>query len=107
MLVHCRAAQEFARGYTWQTFLADPKTQAACMHALLIVGEAASKLPLEFRQGHPEIRWNSLINARGKFIHGYDSIHWNRVWTMVQRDMIALESRLVALLQALDSPEQL
>ncbi|MEO7993443.1 MAG: DUF86 domain-containing protein [bacterium] len=101
MLQYCRAAQEFAQGYTFETFLHDAKTQAACLHEVLIVGEAASQLPAEFRAAHPTIPWREVIGTRNKLIHGYDGIRWSVVWEMLQRDMPELEPKLVALLETL------
>ncbi len=40
---------------TYDVFLADEKAQDAIMFNLIIMGEAANKIPDDFQEAHPEI----------------------------------------------------
>ncbi len=40
---------------TYEDFLADEKTQDAIMYNLIIIGEAANRIPPDFQEKHPEI----------------------------------------------------
>jgi len=106
MLLHCGRARSFLEGLSYEQFYGDAKTQAACYASLLIVGEAASKVPQSFRAEHPEIPWSRLAKNRGRMIHGYDSIRWEIVWRMIKTELPALEKDLQKLLDSLpDEPQ--
>ena len=106
MLQYARRAQAFAAGYTFDLFMADAKTQAACLHSVRTVGEAASQIPPTFRKAHPEIPWKEVIGVRQKMTHGYDDIDWDVVWKIIVRDLPALESLLVDILSKLMGGQQ-
>ncbi len=48
-----------------------------------IIGEAAGKVGLEFREAHQEIPWRQMISARNILIHNYDGIEPAIVWAIV------------------------
>jgi uncharacterized protein with HEPN domain len=48
---------------------ASPVVLDAVCRNLEIIGEAASKLDLEFRQVHVGVPWRSIINTRNLSIH--------------------------------------
>lgn len=50
ILKAARLTVEFREGLEKRAFLADPKTQSAVLHQLLILGEAAKRLSAEFRR---------------------------------------------------------
>jgi uncharacterized protein with HEPN domain len=43
--------------------------QHAALYALVIVGEALGKIPLELRNTAPEIQWNAIIALRNHIVH--------------------------------------
>ena len=45
-------------------FLADPKTQSAVLHQLLIIGEAVKRVSPEFRAAHPDVPWKLIAGTR-------------------------------------------
>jgi uncharacterized protein with HEPN domain len=50
---------------------ADERTVLALERAIEIIGEAAGKLPPEFRRRHHDIPWPEMIGTRHRFAHGY------------------------------------
>jgi len=105
MLIYCQHAQDFAQGFTWDIFMNDAKTQAACLNAIQTVGEAATQTASSFREAHPEIPWQRLIRTRNIITHGYDGIRWEIVWEILTRDMPALQKQLIELLDSLPTDE--
>lgn len=63
-----------------------------------ILGEAAAKLPEEFRTGHPEIIWRRPIGLRNRVMHGYWSIDVDILVTTARNDLPELGRQLDVLL---------
>jgi uncharacterized protein with HEPN domain len=55
----------------------------ALVYAVQIVGEAANRVSVEFRDQHPEIPWASIIGMRHRLAHGYADINLDILWTTV------------------------
>lgn len=79
-------------------FLTDERTQWAVYSQIVILGEAASRLPRGFCNSHPGIPWSVVIGMRHRLVHGYDSVDWDRVWKTLQNDLPLLLEQLRALL---------
>ncbi len=52
----------------------DTAVHFAIRYLVMTVGEAASRVPPEFRAAHPEIPWVDVIGMRNRLAHGYDQI---------------------------------
>ena len=52
----------------------DTAVHFAIRYLVMTVGEAASRVPSEFRDAHPEIPWVDVIGMRNRLAHGYDQI---------------------------------
>jgi uncharacterized protein with HEPN domain len=79
-------------------FLADPKTQSAVLHQLLLLGEAVRRLSEAFRAAHPDIPWSLIVGMRNRLIHQYDAVDLDEVWRTVERDIPDLLASLAPLL---------
>jgi len=53
----------------------------ALVHALQIVGEAATKVTGETRSRHPEVPWSTFIGMRHRLVHAYFDINLDILWT--------------------------
>ena len=92
-----RLALEFRGGLEKAAFLTDLKTQAAVLHELLVLGEAAKRLSAAFREEHPDVPWKAIAGMRDRLLHGYDDVDLDLVWKTVDADLPALVTRLEAL----------
>lgn len=97
MFIYARRARSFTESATLKSFLSDAQLQAATLHVLQIVGEAASKVSPEFRRDHPEIEWERIVNLRHRLVHDYPRIELPKIWIVV-RDHIP---PLIAVLEPL------
>lgn len=52
-----------------------------------IIGEAAYKLTVEFRESHPELPWREIIGMRHLLVHGYFTISPEVLWDVIQNDI--------------------
>lgn len=55
------------------------------MRSLEILGEAAKKLPADFKVNFPEIPWKQMAGMRDKLIHEYFGVDKEMVWQAVQK----------------------
>jgi len=89
-----RHAIAFVDGLDEGAFRADPKSQSAALHQLLIIGEAVKRLSSEFCQAHPEVAWTLIAGMRDRLIHGYDSVDLGQVWRTLAEDVPNLVAQL-------------
>src|SRR6266496_3904224 len=94
MLIQARQARDFNAGVSWERFSTDVMLQYATLHALQIVGEAASKMTDEYRQGHPDIPWQQIVGFRHRLVHDYTRIDLSKVWEIVQTNLAPLIAAL-------------
>jgi uncharacterized protein with HEPN domain len=79
---------------SYQAFIEDEKTQDAIMFNLIVMGEAANKVPEEFQEAHSEIPWSSIIGTRNVIVHGYDQVKLPIVWDIIQKNLQPLKQSL-------------
>ena len=84
ILSAAKLALEFIEGMNEQQFMADPKTQAAVTRQVEILGEAAKRLSLTFKDNHPEIAWRDIAGMRDLLIHVYDNVDLDELWHVTQ-----------------------
>jgi len=52
-----------------------------------IIGEAATRIPAEIQENYPQVPWMQMIAARNRLIHGYDSVDFDILWNIIDRDL--------------------
>jgi len=70
----------YTSGLTFEQFTDDNKTVDAVIRNFEIIGEAANRLPEEFKESHPEIDWHRIRGFRNRIIHDYFGIDFSIVW---------------------------
>ena len=78
----------------------EEETQNSIIYYLQILGEAASAIPQDFRDRHPEIPWRPMISMRNKLIHHYDGIDLDVVWETATLSIPDLKPKIDAILNA-------
>jgi uncharacterized protein with HEPN domain len=79
--------REFVDGMEREDFLQDRKTIHACMSCFQIVGEAAKKLPVEWKESEPGIPWGEIQGFRNALAHEYFHIDERIMWGTIQEDI--------------------
>jgi len=92
--------REFLRGVDRERFMDDDQIGSSVLHKLMIIGEAASRLPVEFRARHPDMEWGDIVRFRNIIVHAYFSVRWPSVWTAATKDTPALRTKVADILAA-------
>jgi uncharacterized protein with HEPN domain len=56
---------------TLEELQADERTSLALERAIEILGEAAGRVPAEWRDRHPDLPWREMIGTRNRLAHAY------------------------------------
>lgn len=67
-----------------ETFLADRVLQAAGAAITGRIGEAARRLPDDFRAEFPEVRWKQIVDIRNRVAHDYRGVDPAIVWSTLE-----------------------
>lgn len=99
MLDHSREAVEMTRGRIRADLDRDRMLNLALVRLVEVIGEAASRVPEEFRSRHPQVPWRQTMGMRNRLIHGYDTVNFDILWTIIQEDLPPLIEQLEAIVR--------
>lgn len=77
----------YTEGMDFDVFINDDKTIDAVVRNFEIIGEAANRVPGEFKSGHPEIEWRRMTGLRNRIIHEYFGINYEIVWKIKEENI--------------------
>jgi uncharacterized protein with HEPN domain len=84
----------YVTGMTYESFVADSKTQDAVIRNLEILGEAAKNISNELRAKYPSVPWRSMAGARDRLIHHYFGTNLDIVWQIITVELPQVHSQL-------------
>lgn len=80
----------------------DVVRQAATLHWIEIIGEAANRISAAVKDAHPEIPWRAAIAMRNLVAHGYDQVRIDVVWRVIHDDLDPLRAQISAIVEELE-----
>lgn len=86
--------QHYTHGYTFEKFISDDKTLDAVIRNFEIIGEAANRLPDDYKELHPTINWHRIRGFRNRIVHDYAGIDYEIVWNIIQEYLPVLISQI-------------
>ena len=98
MLEAADAIGRFCEGVSFEQVTSDEMRQAAILQKLIVIGEAAARLPDEFHRQYKEIPWADIAGFRNIAVHEYFAIQWDIVWATATRDVPILRKQIAELL---------
>lgn len=90
--------EEYTRGLEFEEFARDPIRVDAVLHNLTIIGEAASRVPLDMRQRLSSIPWAEMRGMRNIIVHSYHGVRLPIIWNTVRENLPGLMAPLQAAL---------
>jgi len=87
----------YTTGLDYDGFVANDLVVDAVIRNFEIIGEAANRLPTEFKDAHPDIDWHRIRGFRNRIVHDYFGIDYEIVWTVKETFLPDLISRLNSL----------
>ncbi len=101
MLDRAREAADMVRGRFRADLDLDRQLNLSLVRLMEVVGEAATRVPEEFRARHPQVPWRDVADLRNRLIHGYDTVDFDRLWAIIRQDIPPLIDQLEAILRDL------
>jgi uncharacterized protein with HEPN domain len=98
MLEAAESIGRFCAGISFDDFFVDEMRQAAILQKLIVIGEAAARLPDEFHHRHVDIPWIDIIGFRNIAVHEYFAVQWGIVWTTATQDVPLLQKQIAELI---------
>lgn len=89
----------YTSGMSYADFTTDDKTIDAVVRNFEIIGEAANRIPEDYKIQHPEIEWRQIIGLRNRVIHEYFGIDYEILWHIIENNLSELQERVSHLLQ--------
>jgi uncharacterized protein with HEPN domain len=106
ILLAVREVVAFTQGMTFEKFYEDRKPINAVIRSLEVMGEAAKKIPEDFRRRHPNIPRRRMAAMRDKVIHEYFGVDRKILWQTAQHDIPPLENVMEKIIAELYIIEQ-
>jgi len=88
-----------AQGRTRADLDTDRRLNLSLVRLMEVIGEAASRVPREERDRHPEIAWPDIVGLRNRLIHGYEKVDFNILWKIIIEDLPPLIAELEKILE--------
>ena len=76
---------DYTSGFTFEQFIVDNKTVDAVIRNFEIIGEAANRLPEDFKDLHVNIDWHRIRGFRNRIVHDYFGIDYEIVWKIKEQ----------------------
>lgn len=87
----------YTDGMSFEGYVSDGRTRDAVYHNLIVLGEAAGRMPEAYVHDHADIPWQKMISTRNALVHGYDVIDDRIVWQIVNDILPGLLAQLKTL----------
>lgn len=94
MLDAIEAIHSFTAGYSFEEFVTDRKTHDAVFRNVQVLGEAANRVPSDFRDSHPQVEWMRIIRSRHILVHDYFGIDHEIIWRIITTHLPPLKLAL-------------
>ncbi|MBK9478916.1 MAG: DUF86 domain-containing protein [Bacteroidetes bacterium] len=93
--------KKYTVGLNYNSFIADTKTLDAVIRNFEIIGEAANRLPFEFKEKYVTVDWFQIIGFRNRIVHDYMGVDYKIVWTIIEKDIDKLSQEIGSISKSL------
>jgi uncharacterized protein with HEPN domain len=99
------AIQDLVGGRSAEDVAADALRRSAPLWHFTVLGEAASQIPVETRDAHPQIAWRAATRLRNRIVHGYWDIDVETLVATAVDDLPQMVQQLERAISTLDDDE--
>jgi len=89
---------QYIKNLSFDAFSEDQKSVDAVVRNLEIIGEAANRLPDEFKKKYSEIEWYKVVGLRHRIVHEYFGIDLEIIWQILHKDLPELKQKLTQIM---------
>lgn len=86
--------EEYLSGASYEDFSKHQMAIDAVTRNLEIMGEAANRLPDEFRESHSDVEWYKIVGLRHRIVHEYFGVDLEIIWQIPRKDLPQLRRSL-------------
>ena len=86
--------EQYTQGISFDDFATDQKSIDAVARNLQIIGEAANRLPDDFKKEHSNLEWHKIVGLRHRIVHDYFGIDIEIIWQILSKDLPELRHKL-------------
>ncbi len=90
--------EQYIKNLSFDAFSGDQKSVDAVARNLEIIGEAASRLPDEFKEKYSEIEWHKVVGLRHRIVHEYFGVDLEIIWQILHKDLPELKEKIVQIM---------
>lgn len=94
MISSIEKIESYTAGFTYESFVEDSKTIDAVIRNFEIIGEAANRLPEDFKDANEQVNWFRIRGFRNRIVHDYMGIDFQIVWTIIEKDLNRLADEI-------------
>jgi uncharacterized protein with HEPN domain len=87
MLESCDRILEYTKELSFEDFKKNYLVVDAVVRNFTIIGEAAGRIPEEYKVKHHEIEWDRIRGFRNRIVHDYFGIDYQIVWIIIENNI--------------------
>jgi uncharacterized protein with HEPN domain len=94
ILKHIERIETFMKERTKRDLVEDLQLEQAVSLSLAMIGEAAAKLSITYKEKFPDIQWKKIKGFRNRIIHDYDGLDFDIVYQTIKIFLPELKGQL-------------
>jgi len=99
MLEAVKKIKQYTKGLDKGSFEENDLVVDASIRNLLIIGEAAKRVPEAVKKSHPEIEWKKVAGLRDILVHEYSGVDMSILWDVIANKLDNLHIELEKMLK--------